>query len=128
MAKLTRSGLVYGVMNANATLPMEEVLQLIVDADAKSGLPGKACDLKRAKAYYVDAVKKGLADGVGPTKTARAPRTAKAAAPKAAPAEVIMQYSADLRKFIMEAEVRVPISSWTCWPATGRFPSWTMRW
>lgn len=76
MAKLTRSGLVYGVMNANATLPMEEVLQLIVDADAVSGLPGKCCDLKRAKAYYVDAVKKGLANGVGPTKTARAPRSA----------------------------------------------------
>ena len=96
MAKLTRSGLVYGVMNANATLPMEEVLQLIVDADAKSGLPGKACDLKRAKAYYVDAVKKGLADGVGPTKTARAPRTAKAAAPKAAKAPKLIKPKLDL--------------------------------
>jgi len=81
MTKMTRSGLVYDVMNANATLPMDEVLQLIVDADAASGLPGKACDLKRAKAYYTHAVKNGLANGVGATKVARAPKVK--AAPKA---------------------------------------------
>ncbi len=84
MSKMTRSGLVYSVMNANATLPMDEVLQLIVDADAKSGLPGKACDLKRAKAYYTHAVKNGIANGVGATKTARAPKAkvTKSAKPK----------------------------------------------
>jgi hypothetical protein len=75
---------------------MEEVLQLIVDADAASGLPGKCCDLKRAKAYYVDAVKKGLANGVGPTKTARAPRTAKAAAPKAPKAPKLIKPKLDV--------------------------------
>jgi len=76
MAKLTRAGLVYGVMNDNADKSMEVVLQLIVDADAASGLPGKCCDLKRAKAYYVDAVKKGIAKGTLPEKGVRAPRTA----------------------------------------------------
>lgn len=81
MTKMTRSGLVYSVMNANADKPMAEVLQLIVDADAASGLPGKACDLKRAKAYYTDAVKRGIAGGTV-EKTARAPAAAKA--PKAA--------------------------------------------
>jgi len=79
MSKLTRSGLVYSVMNANATLPMDEVLALIVAADAASGLPGKACDLKRAKAYYTHAVKNGIANGVGATATVRTP---KAKAPK----------------------------------------------
>jgi hypothetical protein len=81
MTKLTRSGLVYGVMNANATLPMDEVLQLIVDADKVSGLPGKTVDLKRAKAYYTHAVKNGLANGIGATKTVRAAKAPKA--PKA---------------------------------------------
>lgn len=81
MSKLTRSGLVYSVMNANATLPMDEVLALIVAADAASGLPGKACDLKRAKAYYTHAVKNGIANGVGATSSVRTP---KAKAPKAA--------------------------------------------
>lgn len=82
MTKLTRSGLVYSVMNANATLPMDEVLALIVEADANSGLPGKACDLKRAKAYYTHAVKNGIANGVGATATVRTPKVkvAKAAA------------------------------------------------
>lgn len=84
MTKLTRSGLVYSVMNANATLPMDEVLQLIVDADAKSGLPGKACDLKRAKAYYTHAVKNGIANGVGATSVTRTPKAkvTKSAKPK----------------------------------------------
>ncbi len=84
MTKLTRSGLVYSVMNANATLPMDEVLQLIVDADAKSGIAGKVCDLKRAKAYYTHAVKNGLANGVGATKVARTPKAkvTKSAKPK----------------------------------------------
>ena len=83
MSKATRSGLVYSVMNANATLPMDEVLALIVAADAASGLPGKACDLKRAKAYYMDAIKKGIAKGVGApagvtrTKATKAPKAAK---------------------------------------------------
>lgn len=86
MTKMTRAGLVYATMNANSDKPMQEVLQLIVDADAASGLPGKCCDLKRAKAYYVDAVKKGIAAGVV-QKTERAPRaastrTAKTAKPK----------------------------------------------
>lgn len=82
MTKLTRSGLVYSVMNANATLPMDEVLALIVAADAKSGIPGKVCDLKRAKAYYTHAVKNGIANGVGATATVRTPKAkvAKAAA------------------------------------------------
>lgn len=84
MTKMTRSGLVYSVMNANASLPMDEVLALIVEADAKSGIAGKACDLKRAKAYYTHAVKNGIANGVGATKTVRAPKakTAKTAKPK----------------------------------------------
>ena len=86
MTKLTRSGLVYSVMNANATLPMDEVLQLIVDADAKSGIAGKACDLKRAKAYYTHAVKNGIANGVGATTVTRA---RKAAAPKSAKTKLI---------------------------------------
>lgn len=81
MTKLTRSGLVYSVMNANPTLPMDEVLEKIVAADKVSGLSGKACDLKRAKAYYVYAVKNGLAAGVGATTATRAP---KVKAPKAA--------------------------------------------
>ena len=88
MTKMTRSGLVYSVMNANADKPMHEVLQLIVDADAASGIPGKVCDLKRAKAYYTDAVKKGLAGGKI-EKTERAPRAAKAATPKAAKPKLI---------------------------------------
>jgi hypothetical protein len=85
MTKLTRSGLVYSVMNANATLPMDEVLALIVAADTASGLPGKACDLKRAKAYYTHAVKNGIANGVGATATVRTPKakaTKAAAKPK----------------------------------------------
>ena len=86
MTKMTRSGLVYSVMNANATLPMDEVLQLIVDADAKSGIAGKVCDLKRAKAYYTHAVKNGIANGVGATTVTRA---RKAAAPKAAKPKLI---------------------------------------
>ena len=87
MTKMTRSGLVYSVMNANADKPMHEVLQLIVDADAASGIPGKVCDLKRAKAYYTDAVKKGLAGGVGPgpKSSTRAPRAAKAEKPAKTP-------------------------------------------
>ena len=86
MTKLTRAGLVYATMNANADKPMQEVLQLIVDADAASGIPGKTCDLKRAKAYYTDAVKKGIAAGVV-QKTERAPRVAKA--PRAAKPKLI---------------------------------------
>ena len=87
MSKLTRSGLVYSVMNANASLPMDEVLALIVEADAKSGIAGKACDLKRAKAYYTHAVKNGIANGVGATKVARAPKAK--AAPKSAKPKLI---------------------------------------
>ena len=86
MTKLTRSGLVYSVMNANATLPMDEVLALIVAADAKSGIAGKVCDLKRAKAYYTHAVKNGIANGVGATTVTRA---RKAAAPKATKTKMI---------------------------------------
>ena len=86
MTKLTRSGLVYSVMNANATLPMDEVLALIVAADAKSGIAGKVCDLKRAKAYYTHAVKNGIANGVGATTVTRA---RKAAAPKSAKPKLI---------------------------------------
>jgi len=86
MTKLTRAGLVYGVMNDNATLPMEDVLPLIVAADAASGLSGKACDLKRAKAYYSYALKHGLAKGTGVTATAR---VVKAKAPKAAKPKLI---------------------------------------
>ena len=90
MTKLTRAGVVHSVMNANATLPMEEVLVLIVEADAKSGVPGKQCDLKRAKAYYNLAIKNGLANGVGATKTVKAPANAsKAKTPKAAKPKLI---------------------------------------
>ncbi|NDB59298.1 hypothetical protein EB001_12745 [bacterium] len=96
MTKLTRSGLVYGVMNANATLPMDEVLQLIVDADIASGLPGKVCDLKRAKAYYTHAVKNGLANGVGATKTVRAPKAPKSPkAPKLIKPKIDMSFTKD---------------------------------
>jgi hypothetical protein len=84
---MTRSGLVYSVMNANASLPMDEVLALIVEADAKSGIAGKVCDLKRAKAYYTHAVKNGLANGVGATKVTRAPKAK--AAPKSAKPKLI---------------------------------------
>ena len=83
MTKLTRAGVVHSVMNANASLPMDEVLVLIVEADAKSGVPGKVCDLKRAKAYYNLAIKNGLANGVGATKTVRAPKDKVAAKTKA---------------------------------------------
>ena len=81
MAKLTRAGLVHSVMDANASLPMDEVLALIVAADAVSGIPGKICDLQRAKAYYNLAIKNGLASGVGATKTVRVAKAK--AAPKA---------------------------------------------
>lgn len=81
MAKLTRAGLVHDIMNANASLPMDEVLVKIVDADAVSGIPGKICDLKRAKAYYNLAIKNGLASGVGATKSVRVAKAK--AAPKA---------------------------------------------
>lgn len=87
MTKMTRSGLVYSVMNANASLPMDEVLALIVAADAKSGIAGKACDLKRAKAYYTHAVKNGIANGVGATSVTRAPKAK--AAPKSAKPKLI---------------------------------------
>lgn len=88
MTKMTRAGLVYATMNANSDKPMQEVLQLIVDADAASGLPGKTCDLKRAKAYYVDAVKKGIAAGVV-QKTERAPRATSTRTPKTAKPKLI---------------------------------------
>ena len=87
MTKLTRAGLVHSVMDANASLPMDEVLALIVAADAASGIPGKVCDLKRAKAYYNLAIKNGLANGVGATKSVRAPKAK--AAPKAAKPKLI---------------------------------------
>lgn len=82
MTKLTRSGLVHDVMNAHANEPMETVLVLIVEADQRSGIPGKVCDLKRAKAYYNLAIKNGLANGVGATtvtkaKSVKAPKAAK---------------------------------------------------
>jgi hypothetical protein len=87
MAKLTRAGLVYDIMNANASLPMEDVMQKIVDADAVSGIPGKICDLKRAKAYYNYAIKNGLANGIGATTVTRTAKTK--AAPKAAKPKLI---------------------------------------
>ena len=82
MTKLTKQGLVYSIMNENANKPMADVLQLIVDGVAASGLPGAGVDLKRAKAYYTHAVKNGLANGTV-DKTERAPRTVKAKATKA---------------------------------------------
>lgn len=81
MTKLTRSGLVHDVMNAHANEPMEKVLVLIVEADQRSGIPGKICDLKRAKAYYNLAIKNGLAKGIGATTVTRTAKTK--AAPKA---------------------------------------------
>jgi hypothetical protein len=87
MAKLTRAGLVHDIMNANASLPMDEVLVKIVAADAVSGIPGKICDLKRAKAYYNLAIKNGLASGVGATTVTRTPKAK--AAPKAAKPKLI---------------------------------------
>lgn len=81
MTKLTRSGLVHDVMNAHANEPMETVLVLIVEADVRSGIPGKVCDLKRAKAYYNLAIKNGLAKGIGATTVTRTAKTK--AAPKA---------------------------------------------
>ena len=89
MTKMTRSGLVYGVMNANADKPMDVVLQLIVDADAASGIPGKVCDLKRAKAYYTDAVKKGIAKGTVEKAITRRPGKANGVGPKAAKPKLI---------------------------------------
>lgn len=87
MTKLTRSGLVHDIMNQNATLPMEEVLVKIVAADKVSGIPGKICDLKRAKAYYNLAIKNGLANGIGATTSTRTPKAK--AAPKAAKPKLI---------------------------------------
>ena len=89
MTKMTRSGLVYSVMNANASLPMDEVLALIVAADAKSGIAGKVCDLKRAKAYYTHAVKNGIANGVGATTVTRRPGKKDGLGPKAAKPKLI---------------------------------------
>ena len=104
MTKMTRAGLVYGVMNGNATLPMDEVLALIVEADANSGLSGKACDLKRAKAYYTHAVKNGLADGVGATKTTRTPKAKTVKAPKVQKAKPDLSITKD-RKPIKDKTV-----------------------
>lgn len=58
---MSKQATIFQVMNDNADKPMDEVLQIIVEATAH--MPGKAIDLRRAKAYYVDAVKKGHAPG-----------------------------------------------------------------
>lgn len=66
---MSKQATVFKVMEKYSDKPMEFVLQKIVDATAH--MPGKPIDLKRAKAYYTDAVKKGLAPGAV-EKTARA--------------------------------------------------------
>lgn len=81
MATVNKAKVIVGIMNDNATLPMEDVLALIVDA-AKDWT-GAPIDLKRARAYYVGFIRKGEANGVGAVAGAR---TRKDKAPKAAKA------------------------------------------
>ena len=87
MAKVSKAQLIINIMNDNATLPMDEVLALIVTAT--KDLPGAAIDTGRARAYYVYNYRKGIASGVGPgsEKRPRAPKAAKA--PKAPRAKIV---------------------------------------
>ena len=69
MAKVTKTALAIATMNENASLPMEQVIPLI---SAASGVP-----LNIAKNYYLWAVRKGLAAGTAPGRTASVRKAAK---------------------------------------------------
>ena len=62
MAKVTKTALAIATMNENASLPMDAVIPLISKA---SGVP-----LNIARNYYLWAVRKGLAAGTVPGRTA----------------------------------------------------------
>jgi hypothetical protein len=81
MTKVTKQDVVFSIMNANATLPMDEVVALILAAD---GYPGKRIDERSARSYYTWAIKEGKANGIGATG-----RKTRSSAPKAAKAPKI---------------------------------------
>jgi hypothetical protein len=71
---LTKQGMIFECMNANADKPMDEVVRLILEL---KGVPGKALNEKDVRSTYLWAIRTGKAQGLG--KGTGAPRAAKAA-------------------------------------------------
>lgn len=80
---VTKQGMIFACMNANADKPMEDVVKLILDL---KGVPGKPLIESDVRSTYLWAIRTGKAKGVGKTAgaTRRAPvtRKAKDTAPK----------------------------------------------
>lgn len=85
------------IMNANPTKPMAEVVEMMAKEIKVNGKPMGAA---RAKAYYVDAVKKGRCPG----KIETLPRATKAKAPK--PAKVKAPKAPADRKEVLKAAAK----------------------
>jgi hypothetical protein len=83
MAKVTKTALAIATMNENASLPMEQVIPLI---SAASGVP-----LNIARNYYLWAVRKGLAAGTAPGRTAPVRKAAKVKPTKEVPAKKLLK-------------------------------------
>lgn len=66
---VTKQGMIFELMNANADKPMEDVVALILKLE---GVPGKALNESDVRSTYLWAIRTGKAKGIG--KTAGAPR------------------------------------------------------
>lgn len=93
---MTKQGMIFECMNANADKPMDEVVALILKL---KGVPGKELNESDVRSTYLWAIRTGKAKGVGKaagaprkatTKTAKAP---KAKAPKLIKPKIDMSFT-----------------------------------